>query len=84
MEPVTRFTFTLLLLPPVIIVGAVPAFPSDGPGKVGDVFPLDRYLQVLRQQGQEPIPFVIGKLDTFDLLIFDDALHIAVEPFEFY
>jgi hypothetical protein len=45
---------------------------------------LQTYLEVLKQQGKEPIPFVVGKLDTFDLLIFDDALHTAVEPFEFY
>jgi len=46
--------------------------------------PLQPYLRALRQQGQEPIPFVVDKLDTFDLVIFDDALHTAVEPFEFY
>jgi hypothetical protein len=46
--------------------------------------PLQPYLRALHQQGQEPIPFVVGKLDTFDLLIFDDVLHTAVEPFEFY
>jgi hypothetical protein len=45
---------------------------------------LQPYLQVLRKQGQAPIPFVVGRLDTLDLLIFDDALHTAVEPFEFY
>src|SRR5262249_50137113 len=45
---------------------------------------LQPYLQILRQHGQEPIPFVIDKLDAFALLIFDDALHTAVEPFEFY
>jgi hypothetical protein len=45
---------------------------------------LQPYLRDLQQQGQEPLPFVVGKLDTFDLLIFDDALHTAVEPFEFY
>jgi hypothetical protein len=41
-------------------------------------------VRVLQQQGQGPLPFAVGKLDTFDLLIFDDALHTAVEPFEFY
>jgi hypothetical protein len=45
---------------------------------------LQPYLHVLRQQGQEPVPFVVDKLSAFDLLIFDDALHTAVEPFDFY
>jgi hypothetical protein len=40
-------------------------------------------LHVLQQQGQEPIRFVIDKLGTHDLLIVDDGLHTAVEPFEF-
>jgi hypothetical protein len=45
---------------------------------------LHPYLQVLREQGRDPLRFVIDKLDKFDLLAFDDALHTAVEPFEFY
>jgi hypothetical protein len=45
---------------------------------------LQPYLQVLREQGQAALRFVIDKLDKFDLLVFDDALHTAVEPFEFY
>jgi hypothetical protein len=42
------------------------------------------YIDVLRQQGQDPVRFVVANLDAYDLLIFDDALHTAVEPFEFY
>lgn len=46
--------------------------------------PLQPYVEVLRRHGQAPVPFVVGKLETFDLLVFDDALHTAVEPFDFY
>ncbi len=42
------------------------------------------YIKALKTQGQDPIPFTLAKLDTFDLLIFDDALHNAAEPFDFY
>jgi hypothetical protein len=42
------------------------------------------YLQAIREHGDEPMAFVVGKLEKFDLIIFDDALHTAVEPFEFY
>src|SRR6516162_3264282 len=41
-------------------------------------------LRVLREQGQKPIRFVLDKLATHDLLIFDDAVHDALEPWEFY
>lgn len=42
------------------------------------------YLAVLRQDGAPPLQFVHEQLSRQDLLIFDDALHPAVEPFEFY
>jgi len=42
------------------------------------------YYNVIRNQGEEPINFIVNKLKTYDLIIFDDALHSAVEPFEFY
>lgn len=45
---------------------------------------LDPYLHVLAESGQDPMSFVVGKLDTFDLVVFDDGLHTTVEPFEFY
>ena len=45
---------------------------------------LQPYLNVLKEKGKEPVPFVLEKLDKYDLIIFDDALHTAVEPFEFY
>jgi hypothetical protein len=40
---------------------------------------LQPYLKVLHEKGQEPIRFVQDKLATHDLLIFDDALHDALE-----
>ncbi len=42
------------------------------------------YLNALTEKGNEPVEFILDKLDTYDLLLFDDALHTAVEPFEFY
>jgi hypothetical protein len=42
------------------------------------------YSSVLHEQGQEPIRFVLNKLATHDLIIFDDAVHDALEPWEFY
>jgi len=42
------------------------------------------YINVLESQGEDPLQFTLKKLDTFDLLIFDDALHNAAEPFAFY
>jgi hypothetical protein len=63
---------------------------ATGPGqpKPEAVPPLDDrlqpYLKVLQEQGQEPVRFVLEKLASHDLIIFDDGLHSALEPFEFY
>jgi hypothetical protein len=77
-QPRRNKTVLLLALVPALVWVAV-AWPPPPPDAR-----LQAYLQVLSEQGQEPVPFVVGKLDTFDLLIFDDALHTAAEPFEFY
>lgn len=42
------------------------------------------YVESLKEQGEEPVRFILDKLDSYDLIIFDDALHTADEPFEFY
>jgi hypothetical protein len=38
----------------------------------------------IEEQGMDPVAFTVEKVKESDLLIFDDALHTAVEPFEFY
>lgn len=40
--------------------------------------------RALREQGREPVAFVAEALGKHDLLIFDDALHNAQEPWDFY
>lgn len=45
---------------------------------------LTPYLNALNEKGKEPIYFILEKLDRYDLILFDDALHTSVEPFEFY
>lgn len=45
---------------------------------------LQPYVDVLREQGRPPLQFVVDKLDRYDLIVFDDAWHPCVEPFEFY
>ena len=42
------------------------------------------YLKVIKEQWVEPVEFVQQKLKTHGLVIFDDGLHHAVEPFKFY
>ncbi|HET6618014.1 MAG TPA: hypothetical protein VFH69_09400 [Gemmatimonadota bacterium] len=38
----------------------------------------------LRAHGQVPVAFVLDQLERHDLVVFDDALHTLVEPFQFY
>jgi hypothetical protein len=45
---------------------------------------LQPYVKVLREHGREPIRFVVEALGGHDLIILDDGLHTAFEPFEFY
>ncbi len=45
---------------------------------------LDSYVNTIEEKGVEPTTFVIDKFDVYDLILFDDGLHTAVEPFEFY
>ncbi len=51
---------------------------SQEPGTISE------YVNVLEEEGQDPVDFVNSKLDQHDLIVFDDALHLALEPFEFY
>lgn len=64
------------------LAAAVPlsaAAPAVAPGPAPDA-----YLQALHEHGRPPVDLVLAALEQHDLLIFDDALHNAVEPFELY
>jgi hypothetical protein len=65
----------------VALVALILLFPASGRGDTDER--LESYLRVIREHGQEPARFVIEKLKSYDLLVFDDGLHTAVEPFEF-
>lgn len=45
---------------------------------------LKTHVEVIRKQGKPPVAFVNEVLETHDLVVFDDALHNAYEPFVFY
>jgi hypothetical protein len=42
------------------------------------------HLADLRERGREPVAFVLEELERHDLVVFDDALHTLVEPFQFF
>lgn len=44
---------------------------------------VDEYYRVLKEEGKAPILFIKEQVNTYDLIILDDALHAAVEPFDF-
>lgn len=46
--------------------------------------PIDPYLDALDRHGRDPAAFVVEALADHDLILFDDALHTAVEPWELY
>ena len=52
----------------------------------GDAKPVEaaELVTELELRGQDPVRFVIERLREVDLVLFDDGLHSAVEPFEFY
>ncbi|MCF8233185.1 MAG: hypothetical protein K9G67_04470 [Bacteroidales bacterium] len=45
---------------------------------------VDDYYKVITEKGVDPKIFVREKLELYDLILFDDALHSAAEPFDFY
>ncbi|MFP4548141.1 MAG: hypothetical protein ACLFQM_08405 [Fidelibacterota bacterium] len=45
---------------------------------------VEDYIKVIEEKGREPVAFITEKLADYDLIIFDDALHASVEPFDFY
>jgi hypothetical protein len=49
-----------------------------------DVERLQKYIHILNESGRDPIQFIVDSLRDYDLIIFGDALHTAVEPFEYY
>ncbi|HET6361488.1 MAG TPA: hypothetical protein VFH11_05465 [Gemmatimonadota bacterium] len=61
-------------LPAVFLALTTPAAAQDDSVHLAD----------LRAHGREPIAFVLDRLERHDLVVFDDALHTLVEPFEFY
>jgi hypothetical protein len=63
------------LLPALLVACAGTSAGQD------DLAPL---LADLEQHGEEPARFVLERLGEADLVLFDDGLHSAVEPFEFY
>lgn len=44
---------------------------------------LGTYVDALRKKGQDPVEYVVTKFDDVDLILLDDALHPAVQPFRF-
>jgi hypothetical protein len=66
----------------IIALLAIPF--TSGSAVADDASELRKCVQVLRHSGKEPVAFVLDRLRDRDLLIFDDGLHTAVEPFAFY
>lgn len=42
------------------------------------------FIEALRREGQEPVAFVRHVLEHRDLVVFDDGLHTAAEPWQLY
>ena len=56
-----------------------------GESRADDTPPgLQECVRVMRDSGKEPVAFVLDRLRDHDLLLFDDGMHTAVEPFAFY
>lgn len=67
------------LLAVALSAGACASLPAAPPAD-----PLAPFVEVLRTEGREPAAYVAKRLADHDLLIFDDGIHSAAEPFDFY
>ena len=45
---------------------------------------LQPFVDFLDREGRDPLALVLDQIKSYDLLIFDDAWHPALEPFQFY
>jgi hypothetical protein len=70
-----------LILAAASLLASHDADKTSGAGTPPELQP---YVRVLREAGREPVAFVLDRLRDHDLLLFDDGLHSAVEPFAFY
>ncbi|OCX53381.1 hypothetical protein BEL04_03510 [Mucilaginibacter sp. PPCGB 2223] len=59
-------------------------FPLTVSAQKADTLRYLPYLQTLVKNGKRPLEFVKEKLSSHPLLIFDDGLHSAADPFVFY
>ncbi len=60
------------------ILAAAPALGAPDPARVAAL------AAELKEEGRDPVGFVIAALEDRDLIVFDEGLHSAVEPWEFY
>lgn len=54
------------------------------PSAYSQINSLNEYVNAIQKHGQGPVEFVRNALTQHDLIVFDDALHSAYEPFVFY
>ena len=71
-----------LLLAAAVIMFISPASAKPRPSSADRL--LDKHVSVLQKDGKSPADYVLGVLETKDLILFDDALHNSVEPWVFY
>ncbi len=69
-----------ILFATILTVFLQPAHGADKPHE-GQ---LQSHVAALREDGQAPLQYVLNTLADHDLVLFDDALHNAVEPWAFY
>jgi len=79
-----RYIFLIimpLIAASVVLTGIARSGPEKGPSQDAD---LNEFVETIKTEGLEPAEFILQSLDARDLLIFDDAVHYSVDPFEFY
>jgi hypothetical protein len=63
----------------ILLGAAAGAGPAAAPDPA-----LQPYVEAIRARGADPVDFTIAALDSVDLVLFDDCMHPAAPPFEFY
>jgi hypothetical protein len=83
--PMIKKTIGLACVVAALIVSPLGHFAGLAVCEAGkDDAHLRPYVDVLEKQALAPVDFVLNAMKNHQLLIFDDGLHTAVEPFEFY
>lgn len=67
-----------------LLLGVIPTSLSIAQTKQSPEDEIQTLVSILKTEGEDPAQYVLGKVQSHSLVIFDDAMHNLAEPWDFY